>query len=232
FQVVGVFNLEGGNGRREERLYIPYTTYQVVYEPTQKLDLVGMTTQKDVSASELEAQLREILARELKFDPADNQAIDLENNEEDYKQFQGLFTGIAAIVWFVGLGTLAAGIVGVSSIMLIIVKERTKEIGVRKALGATPFSIVSLILQESIFITSFAGYIGMLFGIGVLEILRTLVEQIEASGGEAPYFSRPEMNLGAAVAAIIVLVVAGALAGFFPAMRAANVKPIEALRAD
>jgi putative ABC transport system permease protein len=129
----------------------------------------------------------------------------------------------------VGVGTLIAGIVGVSNIMLIIVKERTKEIGVRKAIGATPWSIISLIIQESVVITSISGYLGLLAGVGLLDGTRYL---IESSGTKLPYFTRPEVDLGVALAATIILVIAGAVAGLIPAIKAARIKPIEALRAD
>ncbi|GAB4489955.1 MAG: ABC transporter permease [Raineya sp.] len=232
FKVVGVFTRKGGNGRLEERIYMPFTTYQATFNPQKRIHLVGIAAKDGVPAKQVEDELRTMLSEKYKFDPKDKQAIGINNNEEEYKRTMGLFMGIQAIVWFVGLGTLAAGIVGVSSIMLIIVKERTKEIGIRKAIGATPWSIISLILQESIFITAMAGYIGLLLGVGVLELIRILIEQVEAGGGEVGFFSRPEVNLSVAITATIILVIAGALAGLFPAMRAANIKPIEALRAE
>lgn len=232
FKVVGVFTRKGGNGRLEERIYMPFTTYQATFNPQKRIHLVGIAAKEGVPAKQVEDEVRTMLSEKYKFDPKDKQAIGINNNEEEYKRTMGLFMGINAIVWFVGLGTLAAGIVGVSSIMLIIVKERTKEIGIRKAIGATPWSVISLILQESIFITAMAGYIGLLLGIGVLELIRMMIEQVEAGGGEVGFFSRPEVNLSVALTATAILVVAGALAGLFPAMRAANIKPIEALRAE
>ena len=143
-----------------------------------------------------------------------------------------VFLGINIFVWVVGVMTLIAGIVGVSNIMLIIVKERTKEIGVRKALGATPVSIVSLILQESVVITAISGYLGLLAAAGLLDLMRWAIEMAEASGGKIEFFSKPEVDLGVAFAAIVILVIAGALAGLMPALKAARIKPIEALRAD
>ncbi len=232
FKVVGVFTRKGGNGRLEERIYMPFTTYQATFNPQKRIHLVGIAAKEGVPAKQVEDEVRTMLSEKYKFDPKDKQAIGINNNEEEYKRTMGLFMGINAIVWFVGLGTLAAGIVGVSSIMLIIVKERTKEIGIRKAIGATPWSVISLILQESIFITAMAGYIGLLLGIGILELIRIMIEKVEAGGGEVGFFSRPEVNLSVAITATIILVIAGALAGLFPAMRAANIKPIEALRAE
>jgi putative ABC transport system permease protein len=191
--------------------------------------MFGMNAIDGVSAYEVENTIRKVLSTKYKFDPQDRQAIWLNNNEENYARFTGLFKGIETFVWFVGIGTLIAGIVGVSNIMLIIVKERTKEIGVRKAIGATPWSIVSLILQESIFITGFSGYMGMLLSIALLDSLRFL---IESTGAELPYFTRPEVDTYVAVSSTVILVLAGALAGLIPALKAANIKPIEALRAD
>ncbi len=229
FQVIGVFKKEGNNGRFEERAFIPFTVYQTVFNPNHNVHNIAMTAQKGTSAKELEAQVKKILAKRHNFSPEDEQAINMNNNEEDYERFQGLFNAIRMFVWVVGVGTLIAGIVGVSNIMLIIVKERTKEIGVRKAIGATPISIISLIIQESIVITAFSGYLGLLAGVGLLDGIRYL---IDSTGAKLPYFTRPEVDLSVALSATVILVIAGAIAGLIPAMKAAQIKPIEALRAD
>lgn len=134
-----------------------------------------------------------------------------------------LFRGINAFLWFVGIGSILAGIVGVSNIMLIIVKDRTKEIGIRKALGATPASIVSMILTESIFITSIAGYMGLFFGVIVMYAI---------NGIESDFFRNPEINAWVGISAVTILVVAGTLAGLIPARQAARINPIEAMRSN
>ncbi|TAH18985.1 MAG: ABC transporter permease [Cytophagales bacterium] len=229
FKVVGIFTTNQNNGRNEERAYIPFSTLQMVFNQPNQVQVMVLNGIDGIPAIEIENSVRKVLANSHKFDTEDRQAIGINNNEENYKKFMGLFNGIAMFVWVVGIGTLIAGVVGVSNIMLIIVKERTREIGVRKALGATPWSIVSLILQESIFITAFSGYMGMLTSIGLLDSLRYL---IEATGAELPYFTRPEVDTYVAISSTLILVLAGALAGLIPALKAANIKPIEALRAD
>jgi putative ABC transport system permease protein len=229
FQVIGVFRKEGNNGRFEERAFIPFTTYQNVFDPSRSVHNIALVAQKGVSVKELEGQVKQVLSRRHRFSPEDERAIGMNNDEEEFKRFQGLFAAIRTFVWVVGIGTLIAGIVGVSNIMLIIVKERTKEIGIRKAIGATPFSIVSQIIQESVVITAFSGYIGLLAGVGLLDGIRYL---IESTGAQMPFFTRPEVDMGVALAATGILVVAGAVAGLVPAIKAANIKPIEALRAE
>ncbi|MDX2303708.1 MAG: ABC transporter permease [Microscillaceae bacterium] len=232
FMVVGVYNSEGNNGRNEERGYIPFSTLQNTFGQQNQVGLIGLTTKPGAEPKVVEQKIRKILARTHKFAPEDQQAVGLNSNEENFKSIMNVFIGIKIFVWVVGIMTLIAGIVGVSNIMLIIVKERTKEIGVRKAIGATPFSIVSLIIQESVVITALSGYFGLLVAAGVLELMRWAIDQAEASGGRVEFFYRPEVNVEVALAAIVVLVVAGALAGLMPALKAARVKPIEALRAD
>ncbi|WP_205500601.1 MULTISPECIES: ABC transporter permease [Hymenobacteraceae] len=230
FKVVGIFTVRGNNGgRREERAYIPFSTLQTTYNQPNQVQLVAMVAQPGVKAQVIEDKVKSLLAQRHKFSPEDAQALDINNGEKEYEQIMGLFNGINMFVWVVGVGTLIAGIVGVSNIMLIIVKERTREIGVRKALGATPVSIVSMILQESVVITAFSGYLGLLAGVGLLDLMRYALEK---SGAELPFFASPGVNLGVAVSATVLLVLAGALAGLMPALKAASIKPIEALRAE
>lgn len=229
FKVVGTFKMLGNNSsRREERAYIPFSTLQAAFNQPNQVQMMALVAEPGVSAKDMEDRLRTLLADRHKFSTADKMAIGVENTETEFLKIMGLFNGIRIFVWIVGIGTLIAGIVGVSNIMLIIVKERTREIGVRKALGATPFSIVSLILQESVVITAFSGYLGLLAGTGVLAGLEYLME---SSGAEAPFFANPEVDPGVALAATLVLVISGALAGLMPALKAARIKPIEALRA-
>ena len=230
FKVVGTFKMRGNNSsRREERAYIPFSTLQAAFNQANQVQMMALVAEPGVSAKDMESRMRNLLAARHKFSDEDKMAIGVENTEAEFLKVMGLFNGIKIFVWIVGIGTLIAGIVGVSNIMLIIVKERTREIGVRKALGATPLSIVSLILQESVVITAFSGYLGLLAGTGVLAGLEYLME---SSGAEAPFFANPEVDPGVALAATLVLVISGALAGLMPALKAARIKPIEALRAD
>ncbi|MEJ8803645.1 ABC transporter permease [Pontibacter sp. H249] len=230
FKVVGTFKAGGNNSaRREERAYIPFSTLQSTFNQPNQVQMMILTAKDGVPAEEMEAKLKAILAQRHKFSENDDMALGIENTEAEFKKVTGLFNGIRVFVWIVGIGTLIAGIVGVSNIMLIIVKERTREIGVRKALGATPFSIVSLILQESVVITALSGYMGLLAGTGLLALLEYAMV---SSGAEMPFFANPEVDPGMALSATAVLVISGALAGLMPALKAARIKPIEALRAD
>ena len=154
--------------------------------------------------------------------PDDRSAVRVNYNLEEAAQIYGLIDTIRTVFWFIGIGTIIAGIVGVSNIMLIIVKERTKEIGVRKALGALPSSIIGMILQESIFITAVAGFLGLFFGVGLLEIVGPQID--------SDFIKFPQVDFATSVSTVLILIGAGALAGYIPARRAANIKPIEALR--
>ncbi|GAA3997902.1 ABC transporter permease [Hymenobacter fastidiosus] len=229
FKIVGTFTNTGNNGRNEERAFVPFSTFQTVFNQYNEVQRIGMSSTRGTPVKVLEEQVRQLMAQRHKFDPADKQALELENNEEEVQRFEGLFSGIKLFVSIIGVLTLVAGVVGVSNIMLIIVQERTREIGVRKALGATPGSIISMIVQESVVITSLSGYLGLLAGVALLDAVRYALEK---SGGTTSYFDHPEVNVGVALSATLLLVVSGAVAGLIPAMKAANVKPIEALRAE
>lgn len=238
FQIIGVYAEKDPREGTRQGL-IPITTAQRLFNAGDRIHEMALTTidmSKDKS-KETETYIRNLLAKRHRFDPEDTRAIGLYNSLEDYVETMNIFKAIKLFVWLIGIGTLIAGIVGVSNIMLIVVKERTKEIGVRKALGATPSSIIGLVLLESVLITSVAGYIGMITGISLMEGVNFMMEQqaqaqMGASGdqGEFRMFMNPTVDLGIAVSAMMLLVAAGALAGYIPAKRAASIKPIEALR--
>ncbi len=224
FQVVGIFNDEGSE-RETEMIYLPITTAQKVFNGGNRMDQL-MFTLGDLTLDESLA-LQDDLEKEFgaihQVHPDDERAIYFSNNLDRFQEFMGLMNGIRVFIWIIGIGTLIAGIVGVSNIMLIVVKERTREIGVRKALGATPYSIVSLILQESVVITAVSGYLGLILGVGLLEF-------VSANIPPSDFFRYPQVDLKVAVSTMILLVIAGGFAGFFPAMKAAKIQPIEALR--
>lgn len=230
FKVVGTFKSKkkGGNAREDaQTIFIPLTTLQNTFNQINKVDYFAVTVKSGVVADSVQKEIKELLARRHNFSPADDQAVGSENLQKEFNEVQGLFTGINLFVWIVGIGTIIAGIVGVSNIMLIIVKERTKEIGIRKALGATPFSIISLIIQESVVITAVSGYVGLIIGVGLIESLSYAMKKFKV---DAEFFDNPEVDFQMAITATILLVVTGALAGLIPATKAANISPIEALR--
>jgi putative ABC transport system permease protein len=176
-------------------------------------------------------RLREQLAQYYGYDPADRNAIWVANRIESYEQSKMIFNGISMFIWVIGIGTLIAGIVGVSNIMLITVKERTREFGIRKALGATPNSILGLVVLESLVITLIFGYIGMMMGIGLSEVLCMFFPEGGGSSMQPTFLSNPTVDLGIVFSATMVLVVAGVLAGYMPARNAVKIKPIEAMNA-
>ncbi|MDH3650706.1 MAG: ABC transporter permease [Saprospiraceae bacterium] len=210
-------------------VYVPLSTCQNLFGGTDRIHQLMLTVgaASYQQSKVIEQQLRNSLAAVHKFDPNDEQAIRISNDLEEYREFRTVMTFIQGFIWFVGIGSIIAGVIGVSNIMLIIVKDRTKEIGIRKAMGATPRSIVSMILQESIFLTAVAGYLGLLVGFTVVYGIRYLMEANEL---EARYFRNPEVSFTLVLTALIILVISGALAGLFPALRAARIHPVEAMK--
>ena len=224
YKIIGVFyDKEGEQTMR--RIYLPISTVQKVYSSFDKMDqlvlVTGDLSEEDMSI--LEASVKKTFSDIKRFDPNDREAIRIYNRARDYQSFMSLMNAIKGLMWFVGIFSIIAGVIGVSNIMLIIVKDRTKEIGIRKALGATPRSIVGMIFQESIFITSVAGYLGLAAGIGLLALLQ---------GIESEFFRRPEVNIWIALGATLILVLAGAFAGLLPAIQAARINPVTAIKSD
>ncbi len=228
FKVVGVYTDPGGE-REEDRVFLPYTTAQNVFNGQDRMNNMsvtvnlGRTFDESVEISnQLAAEIKSYLKESHTVAPDDNSAINVWNSLDEAKRFFTLTENIAFFFWFVGICTIIAGVVGVSNIMLIIVKERTREIGIRKALGAKPWSIVGMILQESIFVTAVSGFAGLILSMGLLELVGPNVE--------VDYVHNPSVDFNIALTMVFVLITAGAIAGFFPAWRAANIQPIEALR--
>ncbi len=228
FTIVGVFEDKGGENEMR-KIYIPITTAQRIFDTQDRIHQLIITV-GDATLAEskkIEDNIRQEFSARHNFSPTDKQALYISNNIEEYQQFQSIFTGIKFFIWFVGIGSIIAGVVGVSNIMIIIVKDRTKEIGIRKAMGATPWSIVSMILQEAIFLTGVAGYLGLLSGFGVIYALQTFMEKNEI---ETEYFYNPEVDFASVLSALIFLVVCGTLAGLIPAIQAVRVNPVTAMR--
>jgi putative ABC transport system permease protein len=225
YKVVGVFDDVGGEAELK-KIYVPITTAQLIYKQPGRVHQI-MFTIGNASLSDsqrLASEVSHFIAARKGVSADDRQAMRVQNNVEQFQRVNSVFVWLNAFVWIVGIGTLLAGIVGVSNIMLISVKERTREIGIRKALGATPWSIISLVIGEAIIVTSAAGYCGLLLGIFVVELAARYLKDV-------PYLRQPEVDLSVALTAALVLVLCGALAGFFPARHAATISPIEALRA-
>lgn len=230
FQVVGMFksNAKGEEAMREEQtIFMPSTTMQYSYNQVNRVGFLALTPKEGIAAEVIETKVKNLLKKRHQVHPDDERAFGSANVEKEFQQVQGLFLGISGFSWLVSIGTILAGVIGVGNIMLIVVKERTKEIGIRKALGATPISIISLIVQEAIVITALSGYVGLLLGVGLVEGINQLLIAFDAESG---FFANPEINLTTAVSATIVLIVSGTIAGLIPALQAASVNPVEALR--
>ena len=228
YLVIGIYTDEGPESERR-RIYLPITTAQRIDSGTETIHQLMLTIEDPSieSSQAVEERIRQQMARLHQFSPEDRQAIYVRNNLQEYQQFQTVFNFIDGFVWFVGIGSIIAGVIGVSNIMLIVVKDRTREIGVRKALGATPWSIISMILQESVFLTGLAGYVGLLSGFGLVYWINSFME---SNAVEIEYFYNPEVRFGTVLLALIILVVAGALAGLIPALQASRIEPVTAMR--
>ncbi len=233
FKVVGVCTEPGTTQYRNA--YMPVTTAQKVFNGTNRLHSFAITINGQTldESQQINDQIRSTFSRKLKFDEDDDSALGLYNKLENFIQTMKIFQAINIFIWIIGIGTLIAGIVGVSNIMLIVVKERTKEIGIRKAIGASPSSVIGLILMESILITTIAGYIGLVLGTGLMEFINYMMTQsgtVASQEGGDTIFLNPTVDFGIAVSATLLLIIAGAIAGYIPAKRAASIKPIAALR--
>ncbi len=232
FKVVGRFKSKktGENANQDnEAMFMPFTTMQRAYNFGDRIGWLSVTSIDEVPVSVVQEKVINLLKSRHKINPEDDLAIGSFNVEKEFKQMQGLFFGIDMLIWIVGIGTLMAGVIGVSNIMLVIVKERTKEIGIQRALGATPVHITMQIINESVFLTTLAGYVGLVMGVLVIEGVDYMISQ---SPDEAGFFKNPEIDISIAITALVILIISGVFAGMIPALRALNVKPIEALRTE
>jgi putative ABC transport system permease protein len=222
FKVIGVFNdTHEGETRR---MFVPISVAQKTFITKNKVGGISFTV-GDASVAQsnnMITDIRKSFAKKYNFDPEDTRAMWSWNALESYQQMQAMFKGINLFVLIIGIFTIIAGIVGVSNIMLIVVKERTKEIGIRKALGAKPSSVIWMIIQEAVLITSVAGYLGLIFGVLILEAVTKLMPATD-------FFRNPGINFSVAITATLMIVLAGCIAGYIPARRAANIRPVVAL---
>ena len=228
FQIVGVFASKhtGGWGESQEQaITLPFTSMQRVFNIGNRVYFFAMTSKPQVSVSQTLEKAKALMLARHSCSPDDKEAIGTNDVEEEFKKISRLFNGVAALVWLVGIGTLLAGIIGISNIMLVVVKERTKEIGIQRAIGARPRTIIGSIMLEAIVLTGIAGYFGLVCGVGVVEL-------VDYAFPPSPnnMFANPEVHFGTAIKALGILIVSGALAGLIPAYRAVKVKPIDALR--
>ncbi len=230
FKVIGVFNSKAVGDEEEEEnqvIFIPFTTFQQAFNAGNRVHWFSITSVKGVPVSYVEKKAMALLAARHRVAPEDTLAFGHWNTEKQFNKFVSLFIGIRALVWFVGTITLMAGIIGVSNIMLVVVRERTREIGIRRAVGATPWNIINHIILESILLTAFAGYFGLVVGVAMLE---TVSKGLEFFGSPTDMFLNPGVDFQIAVVALIILVVFGILAGMIPAHRAISIKPVDAIR--
>lgn len=230
FQVIGVFTSKrtGEQASQEnQNIFLPFTTLQQTYNYGNAVGFFSITAQDDIPVSVVEDKAIRLLKKRHSVAQSDEAAVGHFNLKKEYDKMQGLFFGIRLLVWIVGTGTLLAGVIGVSNIMLVVVRERTREIGIQRALGATPWKIISQIIMESVVLTTFAGYFGLVIGVGLLELINFL---LGSGGANTEMFVHPGIDFSVAVTALSILVVAGIVAGLIPARRAVSVKPIDALR--
>lgn len=226
FQVVGVARGTSGvniGGSTAESVILPFSTMQQAFNQGNVIHLLAATAKKGVPVKTIQDKISDVLKQQHQIAPEDNDAVWSMNIEEQFKMFNYLGIGIAALIWIVGLGTLFAGAIGVSNIMLVTVRERTKEIGIRRALGATPRNIIGQILSESIVLTVLAGLLGIVLGVGLLRGAGIVLSQGDQ------FFKDPMVSFGMAIGSLLILIVIGTLAGYVPAQRAMMIKPVEAI---
>ncbi len=232
FMVVGTYSTRQKGERAEEdtkTIFLPFSTFQKAFNYGDQIGWIAVTAKPQYSVSDMETVIRGHLKERHKIHPEDDRAFGSWNMEKNFREITMVFAGIRGLSWFVGVLTLLAGIIGVSNIMLVIIKERTNEFGVRRALGATPWNVRMQILTESVVLTSLAGFLGIIAGVWALEGIDGLLQAQEDGGGA---MRNPGVEFGIVMTALAVLIIAGALAGLLPANRALKVKTIEALRAE
>jgi putative ABC transport system permease protein len=231
FMVIGIYKKRGfGGGNAEEeqkQIYVPFTAYSQAFNMGQVVGWMAITADDDKSITNLKSNVFDIIKRNHSIAPEDDQAIGNFDLYEQYQKVSGLFIALNAVAYFVGILILLSGVIGISNIMLIVVKERTNEIGVRRALGATPWQIRGQVLFESVFLTIIAGMTGIAFATGILAIINAVLPK----DSDMP-FVNPSVDLVTVIIALIILIISGLFAGFIPAQNAIRVKPVDALRTE
>ena len=233
FQIVGVFipdtQLNFGGDKRES-IFMPFTTLQQTYNYGNQVHFFSITANPGVPVSVVEDKVIKVLKDRHDIAPSDKDGIGHVNVELQFKQMSALFTGIKIITWFVGIMTLFAGVIGVSNIMLVIVRERTHEIGIQRAIGATPRKIITQILAESVVLTTLAGYVGLFLAMMLLEGVSKILEKMAENPDNTVVLQNPQISFTAGVVSLLILIIGGAFAGLLPAYRAVKMKAIDALR--
>jgi putative ABC transport system permease protein len=234
YTVIGVF--EENSWGDEAKVYIPFSTALLLYNKNRDIGDIyftvdGLETKEENEV--FEEELRKKLADLHIFDPEDKRSIGMWNMLQEYLQTQGIFNGISAFIWVIGIGTLIAGAISISNIMLITVRERTREFGIRKAIGAKPSSIMGSILMESVLMTSVFGYVGMFLGVGIGELVNSILENLPPDAAEVSrVFRNPTIEINVAIGAMLILIVSGVLAGAYPAWKASRISPVIAMREE
>jgi putative ABC transport system permease protein len=233
FMVVGVYNSKSNNNGNAEsaqkNIFIPFTTFQQAFNFGDIVGWMAITANDNASITELNPKILDFMKARHSIHPKDDRAIGNFDLFKEFSKVQGLFMILKFIAYFVGTLVLLSGVIGISNIMLIVVKERTKEIGIRRALGATPAAIRSQILSEAIFLTIIAGMFGIAIATGLLAILNMILDTMPSEG---MMFANPSVDLSVVFIALLILIVSGLLAGLIPAQTAINVKPVDALRTE
>ncbi|RMA65671.1 ABC transporter permease [Ulvibacter antarcticus] len=233
FMVIGTYKKKSQRGgdpeEAQKEIFVPFTAFSQAFNRGEEVGWMAVTAEDGSSITNLKSQVFDIIKARHSIHPEDDRAVGNFDLYEEYSKINGLFTALNFVAYFVGILVLLSGIIGISNIMLIVVKERTKEIGIRRALGATPWEIRSQILLESIFLTIISGMAGIVFASGILAVVNLAMENVDTS---EMMFANPSVNIGVVVIALIILVVSGLLAGLIPAQTAIRVKPVDALRTE
>lgn len=228
YRIIGVSGKSGGiqiGGNPQKTVHMPYTTMQQMYNRGNKVDILALTAKGSHKMSDVQYKVEALLKRNHSIHPDDTQAVMKVNTEAVFSMVDSLFEGVSILVWMIGLGTLIAGAIGVSNIMVVTVKERTTEIGIRRAIGATPKDILAMIMSESIVLTLVAGMSGITFAVAILQMVET---SVQADSPNAEF----QITFGVAVGAALLLSILGIIAGLAPALRAMNIKPVDAMREE